>query len=225
MIMREILAPNFLEKFLEMETDDGAASSSEKPAAKFVSTDALRKAVVAVGKPIAPSMIATNEDLMKLPDEIEDTIMQIATTGKVHCSWEALKSALAHKARRSLASFGDQLKEDSNFADEYVVYFVRRLDLFPALPFTMQRLCELLHDPQHFYQKIKKFVTALDKCLSVTKTVSDAVGVAPAPTTAATDAPSSKEDLKPPTSGEGVTESGRKRKVNEISGGEQPGAP
>ena len=141
-----MLAPNFLEKFLEMDTDDGA-SSSDKPTEKFVGNEALRKAIVSVGKPLAPSMIATNEDLFKLPDEIEDTILQIATTGKVHCTWEALKSAMVHKARRSVASFGDQLKEDANktFADEYMVYFSRRLDTFPAPPFTMQRLCELLY--------------------------------------------------------------------------------
>ena len=154
--MKVMLAPNFLEKFLEMDTDE-PASSSDRPPEKFIGNEALRKAIVSVGKPLAPSVIATNDDLFKLPDEIEDTILQIATTGKVHCSWEALKSAMVHKARRSVASFSEQLKEDANktFADDYMVHFSRRLDTFPAPPFTMQRLCELLYDffKHHPYKK------------------------------------------------------------------------
>lgn len=38
-----------------------------------------------------------------------------------------------------------------------------RFDTFQAAPFTIQRLCELLTDPKKHYNRLDKFMRALEK--------------------------------------------------------------
>jgi len=174
-----MLAQNFLERFMDMHTET-PASNSDRPSEEVVSTEALRKAVVSLGKPKTVAFLKENNQSEDgcggeggdFPREIDQTIFQISKTGKVYCGWMVLREAMAHKSRRCVASFATAPGEQQVVnPDDFAEYFSKRLEQFPGPPFTIQRLCELLNEAKRHTTNVKKFMGAVDRCLSVTNTV------------------------------------------------------
>merc|ERR1719288_675932 len=54
-----------------------------------------------------------------------------------------------------------------------------QLDSYSGIPFTMQRLCELLTQPRRHYKRTDKFMRGLEKVMLVVSTVEPGPGVEP----------------------------------------------
>jgi hypothetical protein len=49
--------------------------------------------------------------------------------------------------------------------------FPSQLDSYTGIPFTMQRLCELITEPRRHYKRIDKFMRGLEKIMLVVTTI------------------------------------------------------
>ena len=102
----------------------------------------------------------------------------MARTGTTHFPWTKIKPLFRAKLEKVIDSFhppGD--KSDSNGAptpnvDAFSFVACRekvflQLDSFGGVPFTVQRLCELITAPGKHYKRPDKFMRALEKNMLV----------------------------------------------------------
>lgn len=109
--------------------------------------------------------------------ELRQILEVIAWTGNYWHEWSMLKCLLLYRLKQVLtqynechtASGGQQAGETLN---DLKGQLLEALDLFvDGPPFTLQRLCELLLNPQVTYPNIDKASLAFEKLLLVTSTV------------------------------------------------------
>jgi hypothetical protein len=93
-------------------------------------------------------------------------IKDIAVTGLTCYPWQHLKQLLATQLSKVL----DELNAKSPLADfnTQKQKLVEGLQNFPGVPFTIQRICELLINPT--YPTTRKYVFAFEKLLTITST-------------------------------------------------------
>lgn len=113
-----------------------------------------------------------------LSEELDGIIFEVARTGAVEAySWEALRLLLAHKIEHVLRDFWNnsqdlEVTEGESFERFAVEPLTRALldKRRSGLPFTTQRLCELLATPWKTYSSTRKFVYALQRMIVITAT-------------------------------------------------------
>jgi len=102
--------------------------------------------------------------------DLDDMVLNIARTGQVCYAWDLVKTYLAFKIEIILKKFfNDKGFKPNNKTDKYEPryedLFVQLLD-FPAPPFTVQRLCEIIVHPDH-YTETNSILFGLEKMVSV----------------------------------------------------------
>jgi len=115
-----------------------------------------------------------------IPRELEEYLCFVAKTGDPVYQWSAIKSLFREKLINVITEFYETRDtvigipqypnvEAFNY-DNMKSFILEKLDTFVAAPFTIQRICELLTTPRKEYNRIDKYMRALEKNILVVST-------------------------------------------------------
>lgn len=115
----------------------------------------------------------------QVPVELEEYLRYVAKTGNTLFQWTLVKPFIREKILNVIAEFIEQ----STLADippypnvdpfnyeAMKTILLERFDTFNGPPFTIQRLCELLTCPRKEYNRVDKFMRAVEKNILVVST-------------------------------------------------------
>lgn len=114
-----------------------------------------------------------------IPQELNDYLAYVARTGDPVYQWALVKSLFKEKLLNVLTDFyetspGIDIPPYPNVdAFNYDIMkngLLERLDSFTSAPFTVQRICELLTYPRKQYNRVDKFMRAIEKNILVVST-------------------------------------------------------
>ena len=115
-----------------------------------------------------------------IPQLLEEYIRLVAKTGSTFFPWPKVKPLIKAKLEAVITEFytshpTEELPPVPNvdpfsFASCKSKVF-QQLDYFGGIPFTVQRLCELLVSPRKHYKRTDKFMRALEKNMLIVSTV------------------------------------------------------
>lgn len=118
-----------------------------------------------------------------IPRELEEYLCFVAKTGDPVYQWSAVKSLFREKMINVITEFYESCPtveippcpnvEMFNY-DSMKNFILEKLDTFAAAPFTVQRICELLTTPRKEYNRIDKYMRALEKNILVVSTTEPA---------------------------------------------------
>lgn len=114
-----------------------------------------------------------------IPRELEEYLCFVAKTGDPVYQWSAIKSLFREKLINVITEFYESCPsvdippcpnvELFNYSS-MKNFILEKLDSFAAAPFTVQRICELLTTPRKEYNRIDKYMRALEKNILVVST-------------------------------------------------------
>lgn len=114
-----------------------------------------------------------------IPRELEEYLCFVAKTGDPVYQWSAIKCLFREKLVNVITEFYESCPtidippcpnvELFNY-NSMKNFILERLDSFTAAPFTVQRICELLTTPRKEYNRIDKYMRALEKNILVVST-------------------------------------------------------
>ncbi|XP_011879100.1 PREDICTED: uncharacterized protein LOC105568234 [Vollenhovia emeryi] len=114
-----------------------------------------------------------------IPQELEDYLCWVAKTGDPIYQWPLIKTLVREKLTRVMTDFYESCTtleiapcpnvEHFNY-DTMKSNLLERLESFANAPFTVQRICELLTAPRKEYNRVDKFMRAIEKNILVVST-------------------------------------------------------
>ncbi|KAH0554352.1 serine/threonine-protein phosphatase 4 regulatory subunit 2 [Cotesia glomerata] len=115
----------------------------------------------------------------EIPRELEDYLCFVAKTGDPVYQWSLIKPLFREKLVRVMTDFYENcpaldLASSPNL--EHFNYDIMKCNLlellesFASAPFTVQRICELLTSPRKEYNRVDKFMRAIEKNILVVST-------------------------------------------------------
>lgn len=117
---------------------------------------------------------------IKIPPLLEGYLQFVANGGNTHFSWTAVKGLFKVKLNHVINDFYSESPTDEiptvpnvesfDYSNVKEKLFLK-LDTFSGIPFTIQRLAELLTSPKRHYRRTDKFLRALEKNMLVVSTV------------------------------------------------------
>jgi serine/threonine-protein phosphatase 4 regulatory subunit 2 len=115
-----------------------------------------------------------------IPSILDRYLVFVAETGTANFPWSIVKPLFRSKLENVIVDFSTASPTDDippvpnvdvfNFADIRTKMF-EQLDAFPGIPFTVQRLAELITKPRKHYKRTDKFMRALEKNMLIVSTV------------------------------------------------------
>ncbi|XP_053998184.1 serine/threonine-protein phosphatase 4 regulatory subunit 2 [Hylaeus anthracinus] len=115
----------------------------------------------------------------EIPRELEDYLCWVAKTGDPVYQWSLIKTLFREKLTRVMTDFYESCPtlelapcpnvEHFNY-DTMKSNLLERLESFANAPFTVQRICELLTSPRKEYNRVDKFMRAIEKNILVVST-------------------------------------------------------
>ncbi|XP_023946991.2 serine/threonine-protein phosphatase 4 regulatory subunit 2 [Bicyclus anynana] len=114
-----------------------------------------------------------------IPQELNDYLAYVARTGDPVYQWSIVKSLFKEKLLNVITDFyetnpGIEIPPYPNVDpfnyDIMKNSLIEKLDSFNSAPFTVQRICELLTFPRKQYNRIDKFMRAIEKNILVVST-------------------------------------------------------
>ncbi|XP_076648335.1 uncharacterized protein LOC143356489 [Halictus rubicundus] len=115
----------------------------------------------------------------EIPRELEDYLGWVAKTGDPVYQWPLIKTLFREKLTRVMTDFYESCPtlelapcpnvEHFNY-DTMKSNLLERLESFANAPFTVQRICELLTAPRKEYNRVDKFMRAIEKNILVVST-------------------------------------------------------
>ena len=115
----------------------------------------------------------------EIPCELEDYLCWVAKTGDPVYQWSVVKPLFREKLTRVMSDFYESCPslefapcpnvEQFNY-DVMKCNLLDLLDAFANAPFTVQRICELLTAPRKQYNRVDKFMRAIEKNILVVST-------------------------------------------------------
>ncbi|XP_050677449.1 serine/threonine-protein phosphatase 4 regulatory subunit 2 [Leptidea sinapis] len=114
-----------------------------------------------------------------IPQELNDYLTYVARTGDPVYQWSLVKSLFKEKLLNVITDFHESTPSidilpcpnvDPFNYDIMKNSLVERLDSFTSAPFTVQRICELLTFPRKQYNRVDKFMRAIEKNILVVST-------------------------------------------------------
>jgi len=115
----------------------------------------------------------------QVPVELEEYLRYVAKTGNTLFQWTLVKPFIREKIMNVIAEFADQSalsdippypNVDPFNYEAMKTMLLERFDTFNGPPFTIQRLCELLSCPRKEYNRVDKFMRAVEKNILVVST-------------------------------------------------------
>ncbi|XP_024149082.1 serine/threonine-protein phosphatase 4 regulatory subunit 2-A [Oryzias melastigma] len=107
---------------------------------------------------------------------LEQFLCHVAKTGQPMIPWSQFKTYFMFKLEKVISDFHDSSPEQRTLRNpnvEYVPFeemkrrILKIVDGYSGVPFTIQRLCELLTDPKRNYTSTDKFLRGLEKNVMV----------------------------------------------------------
>ncbi|CAH2090449.1 unnamed protein product [Euphydryas editha] len=114
-----------------------------------------------------------------IPQELNDYLAYVARTGDPVYQWSLVKSLFKEKLLNVITDFYETTpgidippypNVDPFNYDIMKNSLLERLDSFNSAPFTVQRICELLTYPRKQYNRVDKFMRAIEKNILVVST-------------------------------------------------------
>ena len=115
----------------------------------------------------------------EIPRELEEYLCWVAKTGDPVYQWSLIKALFREKLTRVMTDFYESCPsldltpcpnvETFNY-DTMKNNLLERLESFANAPFTVQRICELLTAPRKEYNRVDKFMRAIEKNILVVST-------------------------------------------------------
>lgn len=115
----------------------------------------------------------------EIPRELEEYLCWVAKTGDPVYQWSLIKALFREKLTRVMTDFYESCPsldlapcpnvDDFNY-DTMKSSLLERLESFANAPFTVQRICELLTAPRKEYNRVDKFMRAIEKNILVVST-------------------------------------------------------
>lgn len=114
-----------------------------------------------------------------IPQELNEYLAYVARTGDPVYQWSLVKSLFKEKLLNVITDFYETTpgivippypNVDPFNYDIMKNSLLERLDSFTSAPFTVQRLCELLTFPRKQYNRVDKFMRAIEKNILVVST-------------------------------------------------------
>merc|ERR1719189_1392378 len=115
-----------------------------------------------------------------IPNILERYLVFVAKTGSASFAWTKVKPLFRSKLENVIVDFSNVSPADEvppvpnvdvfNFSGIKNKVF-EQLDAFAGIPFTVQRLAELLTSPRRHYKRTDKFMRALEKNMLIVSTV------------------------------------------------------
>jgi hypothetical protein len=86
---------------------------------------------------------------------INEAVVNCIKSGMLDYDWVLFKEYIKKKLR--------EIDND----DEMIGYIFRDLDRIEKVPFTIQRICEMIHEPPKYYKNTKKFLFSFHKLVNL----------------------------------------------------------
>ena len=115
-----------------------------------------------------------------IPELLERYMVYVAKTGSAAFPWTKLKALFRAKLENVIVDFSSVSPTENIPSVPNVDVFnfgairnkvFEQLDAFAGIPFTVQRLAELLTTPRRHYKRTDKFMRALEKNMLIVSTV------------------------------------------------------
>ncbi|CAK5020207.1 unnamed protein product [Meloidogyne enterolobii] len=161
------------------------STSKEK---QFHSVEEYRKALEKFEAPNVGGEInsTASEEISRSRDPLIDEFFElIANTGRPHLPWELIQKAFIWKLQAVMDGMHiieagqqkDDHKKEELINDKEIGdlkhFIMDKAKEFDGTPFTIQRLCELLIEPNKHYNRTGVFLRALEKNINVMTTITE----------------------------------------------------
>jgi len=105
-----------------------------------------------------------------IPSTLETVLVKIASNGEMPFDFEWKQ--ISQLVKRKILFCIDSMNTKAQYqpAEEYTDscdLLLQRMEMFTEAPFTIQRICELILEPEKYYKNTNKYIHALLKCLLV----------------------------------------------------------
>jgi len=105
-----------------------------------------------------------------IPTTLETVLIKIASNGEMPFDFEWKQ--ISQLVKRKILFCIDSMNTKAQYqpAEEYTDscdLLLQRMEMFTEAPFTIQRICELILEPEKYYKNTNKYIHALLKCLLV----------------------------------------------------------
>jgi len=124
--------------------------------------------------------------VVPIPSSLEDYLEFISKTGNTVFPWPKVKPLFKSKLETTITEFNETLpcepgvtkmpNVESFKYTEMKERMFEQLDSYSGVPFTVQRLCELLTQPTRHYKRVDKFMRGLEKVMLVVSTIEPGTG-------------------------------------------------
>lgn len=124
--------------------------------------------------------IEQNPESTAISQTLEDYLTYVARSGNALFSWNRIKPLFKAKLKLVIQEFHDSSPTDDLLKQPNVDIFkfdqmkqriFEQLESYSGIPFTVQRLCELLVQPKRHYKRTDKFMRGLEKIMLVVSTI------------------------------------------------------
>lgn len=111
-----------------------------------------------------------------IPQNLENYLKQIAKTGYTRFPWHRIKTLFKVKLENVIADFSvvspvENVPAMPNVEvfkyEEMKTRIFEQLESYSGVPFTIQRICELITTPYDYYKRIDKFMRGLERVMLV----------------------------------------------------------
>ena len=127
------------------------------------------------------AVLEKNPDIAgPISPSLEEYLTYIAKTGNALFEWSKIKPLFKKKLQLVIQEFHDSSPSDDLPKQPNVDVFLfdqmkerifEQLESYSGIPFTVQRLCELLVQPKRHYKRTDKFMRGLEKIMLVVSTI------------------------------------------------------
>uniref|UniRef100_A0A7S4DFW5 Serine/threonine-protein phosphatase 4 regulatory subunit 2 n=2 Tax=Lotharella globosa TaxID=91324 RepID=A0A7S4DFW5_9EUKA len=109
----------------------------------------------------------TDTKARRVTADLDEIIRDVAEIGASRYPWEHLKALLIQKLEEVIDAYrvkdSKTLEVDGEAFDTRYKRVLEFMTAFQSPPFTLQRMCELLHEPKRYYTNTEKFFLAFSK--------------------------------------------------------------
>ena len=122
------------------------------------------------------SSLEKTPQVASIPACLDEYLASVASTGKAVFAWSKVKPLFRRKLELIIQEFSESCPTESLARQPNVDMFnfeqmkeriFEQLESYTGLPFTIQRLCELMVQPKKHYKRIDKYMRGLEKVMLV----------------------------------------------------------
>ena len=131
------------------------------------------------------SSLEKTPQVATIPPCLDEYLASVASTGKAVFAWSKVKPLFKRKLELIIQEFSESCPTENLARQPNVDLFnfeqmkeriFEQLESYTGLPFTVQRLCELMVQPKKHYKRIDKYMRGLEKVMLVVSTVDPVPG-------------------------------------------------